>query len=629
VAKCRNSNWAKWRLRSTRRSERGILKKIRIPDSSIHRKLAAILSADVHGYSRLMGDDEVFTVKTITAYRQIIRALIEDRRGRVVDSPGDNLLAEFGSAVDAVECAVKIQDAIEGRNAALPEKRKMIFRIGINIGDVIVKEGAIYGDGVNIASRLEGLAKPGGVCISGTSYDQVKRKLQYAYDFVGLQHVKNIEEPIRAYHIRWGDDAKGKRDGLEDISGRKKGGSGKKPFVRNVLITCFLMLLLMPVVNHFKLNLLTKMWQCRLKLIPNSQEVVVVTIGPDEHRKMNVKKGREVPPSFQEDPKAWRSYHATVIQYLIKMRAGSLGFDFWFSPAHGEQEKKATAVFVNELKLAKERHFPIIVGQYRNARDQEIYQEVAWGFISVFRDLDWLKKVMYLRSWDRMEVSRLPVESPAFFVQALAAKLRLAPSIDSGGVHLIGKPVPERLWLAFAETPFKRIPYHEIYNGWVEEKVFSDKIVLLGLCLEDTDYFCTPYSPTDFTPDNKDDSYGMPGVFLFAHAINQVLNGIYYTEINDEWHGFVGSKPHWAMSLVILVILVETWVTCLLLQLVSVTAKKIHKERFQYIMMAGVLLVMIGALAVTPVLFGLVNFLCAALLFVIVSEFRYWLRRKK
>ena len=211
----------------------------------------------------------------------------------------------------------------------------------------------------------------------------------------------------------------------------------------------------------------------------------------------------------------------------------------------GEQEEKATAVFINGLKLAKESHLPVIVGQYQNSRDRGIYQEVVWGFISVVKDLTWLKKIMFLKSWDTMKVSGQFVESPGFFIQTLAAKLRLSPSIQSDGVHLIGKSVPERLWLAFAETPFMKIPYHEVYNGWGEDKVFSNKIVLSGYALENTDYFYTPYSPTDFTPNFKDDPYGMPGVFLFAHAINQVLNGIYYFEINDEWRGFTGSQSHW------------------------------------------------------------------------------------
>src|SRR5712691_5537251 len=143
----------------------------------MERKLTAIFSADVKGYSRLMGEDEEATIRTLTAYRELMAALIQQYRGRVVDSPGDNLLAEFASAVDAVRCAVEVQHELKVRNAELPDQRKMEFRIGLNVGDVIVEGERIYGDGVNIAARVEGLAEPGGICISGTVYDQVKRKL--------------------------------------------------------------------------------------------------------------------------------------------------------------------------------------------------------------------------------------------------------------------------------------------------------------------------------------------------------------------------------------------------------------------------------------------------------------------
>src|ERR1041385_5201512 len=143
----------------------------------MERKLTAILSADVKGYSRLMGDDEESTIRTLTVYRKGMTAFIQHYRGRVVDSPGDNLLAEFASVVDAVQCAVEIQKALKTRNADLPASRKMEFRIGINVGDVIVEGERIYGDGVNIAARLEGLAEPGGLCISGVVYDQVENKL--------------------------------------------------------------------------------------------------------------------------------------------------------------------------------------------------------------------------------------------------------------------------------------------------------------------------------------------------------------------------------------------------------------------------------------------------------------------
>jgi class 3 adenylate cyclase len=144
---------------------------------SVERKLAAILSADVKGYSRLMTEDEVATIRTLTAYRQVMATLIQQHRGRVVDSPGDNLLAEFASAVEAVQCAVEIQQAFTARNADLPASRQMEFRIGINLGEVVVEGERLYGDGVNIAARLEGLAEAGGICIAGIVYGQIKNKL--------------------------------------------------------------------------------------------------------------------------------------------------------------------------------------------------------------------------------------------------------------------------------------------------------------------------------------------------------------------------------------------------------------------------------------------------------------------
>jgi adenylate cyclase len=168
---------------------------------SIQRKLAAIFSADVQGYSRLMGDDEVATVRTLTAYRDVMATHIQAHRGRVVDSPGDNLLAEFASVVDAVECAVAIQHDLKTRNAELPAPRQMIFRIGINLGDVIVEGDRLYGDGINIAARIEGLAEGGGICLSGTAYDQVDNKLSVGYEWLGEHVVKNITKPVRVYRV--------------------------------------------------------------------------------------------------------------------------------------------------------------------------------------------------------------------------------------------------------------------------------------------------------------------------------------------------------------------------------------------------------------------------------------------
>jgi adenylate cyclase len=165
------------------------------------RKLTAILSADVVGYSRLMGEDEETTVQTLTTYRDIISSLIKDHQGRVVDSPGDNILADFVSVVNSLRCAWDVQQEIISRNADLPENRRMNFRIGINLGDVIEAEDRIYGDGVNIAARLEGLAEEGGICISGTAYDQVKNKLPFSCEYQGEQVVKNIKEPVRVYKV--------------------------------------------------------------------------------------------------------------------------------------------------------------------------------------------------------------------------------------------------------------------------------------------------------------------------------------------------------------------------------------------------------------------------------------------
>ena len=179
----------------------------------VKRKLRAILSADVQGYSRLMGDDEVATVKTITEYRETLSSLIAQYHGRVVDSPGDNVLAEFGSVVDAVQCAVEIQNILKAKNEDLPENRRMIFRIGVNLGDVIQEEDRIYGDGVNIAARIEALADGGGICISGTAYDQIENKLALGYSFLGEHSVKNIAKPVRVYKVPMDPKDVGKKRG--------------------------------------------------------------------------------------------------------------------------------------------------------------------------------------------------------------------------------------------------------------------------------------------------------------------------------------------------------------------------------------------------------------------------------
>jgi TolB-like protein/class 3 adenylate cyclase len=163
--------------------------------------LRAILSADVKEYSRLMSQDEFGTIRTLNAHKEAMSTFIEQYRGRVVDAPGDNLLAEFSSVLDAVNCAVEIQRELSERNAELPDSRRMEFRIGINLGDVVGERGRIYGDGVNIAARVEGLAEGGGVCISGTVFDQVKDKVGLEYDYLGKKTVKNITDPVRVYRV--------------------------------------------------------------------------------------------------------------------------------------------------------------------------------------------------------------------------------------------------------------------------------------------------------------------------------------------------------------------------------------------------------------------------------------------
>jgi adenylate cyclase len=173
----------------------------------VKRKLTAILSADVAGYSRLMQEDELATIETLTLHIQTMGKLIRQYRGRVVDSTGDNLLAEFASVVDAVQCAVEVQQVLSAKNEAYPENRRMYFRIGINLGDVIEEGDRIYGDGVNISARLESLADVGGICISGSAHEQIKNKLALGYEYIGKHNVKNIAEPLKVYRVPMGPKA--------------------------------------------------------------------------------------------------------------------------------------------------------------------------------------------------------------------------------------------------------------------------------------------------------------------------------------------------------------------------------------------------------------------------------------
>src|SRR6185295_490227 len=176
------------------------------------RKLAAILSADVAGYSRLMGADEAGTLAALSAHREVIDELIRQRNGRIASTAGDSILAEFPSVLEAVQCGVEIQQAMAARNTELPEERKMLLRIGINVGDVMVKEADIFGDGVNVAARLQGLAVPGGICISRAVRDQLRDKSPFVFEDQGEQAVKNIARPVRVFTVRFEGAPKGAID---------------------------------------------------------------------------------------------------------------------------------------------------------------------------------------------------------------------------------------------------------------------------------------------------------------------------------------------------------------------------------------------------------------------------------
>jgi adenylate cyclase len=188
--------------------------RLSMAENNTQRRLTAILSADVKGYSKLMGDDDESTVNTITAYREMIADLIEKHQGRVVDTPGDNILAEYGSTLNAIKSAIEIQNKLKVENDKLPDHRRMDFRIGINLGDILHKDNRIYGDGVNVAARIESLADPGGICISRGVFQQVKNKIHKGFEYMGEHAVKNIAEPVRIYRILFAPEYEGKIIGV-------------------------------------------------------------------------------------------------------------------------------------------------------------------------------------------------------------------------------------------------------------------------------------------------------------------------------------------------------------------------------------------------------------------------------
>jgi len=212
-------------------------------NNGIQRKLKAIFSADVQGYSKLMGDDDEHTVNTITTYREIITELIEKGHGRVVDSPGDNILAEFYSSLDAVQSAITIQNVLKVENEKLPDNRCMDFRIGINLGDIIHKDDRIYGDGVNIAARIESHADPGGICVSRGVYEQVDGKFEIGFADLGPHSVKNIKKPIYIYKLLLDPKYASKSVGgtKEKVTGRRWMVVYLHPFHTTTHNTCLLL----------------------------------------------------------------------------------------------------------------------------------------------------------------------------------------------------------------------------------------------------------------------------------------------------------------------------------------------------------------------------------------------------
>src|SRR6201994_842465 len=179
----------------------------------VGRRLAAIVAADVAGYSRLMGLDEVGTASALREHREVTDALVAKHGGRLVKSTGDGVLLEFPAVGGAVECAVAVQVVMSQRNEGVPADRQMLFRIGINLGDILIEGDDILGDGVNVAARLEGIAEPGGICISASAHDQVRGKVSVDFADLGEQSLKNIALPVRAYAVAQDDLRSKLRDG--------------------------------------------------------------------------------------------------------------------------------------------------------------------------------------------------------------------------------------------------------------------------------------------------------------------------------------------------------------------------------------------------------------------------------
>jgi adenylate cyclase len=239
------------------------------------RKLSGILSADAVGYSRLMQKDEESTIRALADSKELMANLIQQYRGRVVDAPGDNLLAEFGSVVDAAECALKIQQELKTKNEDLPQNRRMDFRIGVNLGDVVEEAGRIYGDGVNIAARLERLAAPGGICVSGIAFDQVKNKLKLGYEDLGAHSVKNIAEPVQVYKVLLEPEYAGK------VIGEAKPESNKWRLAAFGALVLIILTAGILIVwnNYFRVQIQPASLDKMVQLLPDKPSIAVLAFG--------------------------------------------------------------------------------------------------------------------------------------------------------------------------------------------------------------------------------------------------------------------------------------------------------------------------------------------------------------
>jgi adenylate cyclase len=188
-----------------RGSDFPVLRRSRLSGNRVERRLAAVVAVDVAGYSRLMGLDEIGTARALREHRAVSKALVAKHGGRIVKTTGDGVLLEFPSVVDAVECSIAVQAVMTERNGCIPQDRRMLYRIGINLGDILIEGDDILGDGVNVAARLEGIAEPGGICISASAYDQVRGKVAVEFADLGEQNLKNIDRPVRVYAAKLGD----------------------------------------------------------------------------------------------------------------------------------------------------------------------------------------------------------------------------------------------------------------------------------------------------------------------------------------------------------------------------------------------------------------------------------------